>query len=399
MVDFNNESVNLDVLKQRAFNQRWAEQDDGVLPLTAADSDFPCAPEIVEAIVDYAKAGYFSYTPKRGMESFKQSIASALKTHKNEPVDPEYVLPIDSAARAMSVIAKAFLKPGDEAIVFDPVDYLFKTSMEAAGAKIILYPATVRDGKIDLSDLECYITPKTKMLGLCNPHNPLGMCYSLEDLNFILRLSEKYGFYIMNDEIWSDIIFSDAKFHSILELGKERNKRTLSVYGFSKSYGVAGLRIGCAYSMDSEIYEQLVAASEVDSTIGGISSLSQIAGIACLDKCRYWLEGYLSTLQSNRDYALERLQRMPLISCYKPQATFVLYVDISQLGMIAEDFTNLLRTQYKLALVPGGPKFFGPGSEYHLRICLATSREILEEGMNRLDKALNDIQQHKAMTL
>lgn len=392
---FQHETVKMDVLKKRAYNGRWAEMKEGVIPLTAADSDFPAPQFVVDAIIDYVKEGYFSYTPKTGYQEFKESISRALKVRKNEIVDPDLILPIDSAARGMSVIAKAFLQPGDEAIVFDPVDYLFKTSMEAAGAKIILYPMKLVDGRIDFSDLESYITPKTKMLGLCNPHNPLGKIYPMEDLDHILSLSEKYGFYIMNDEIWSDIVYPGKKFNSILELGAERNKRTLSVFGFSKSFGLAGLRIGCIYCQDKEYYDKIVEASEVMSTIGGITSVSQIAGTVCCDVGYDWLDEFVLHLKGNRDYALERLEKMPGIKCEPSDATFVLFPDITETGMGAEALVDLLEEKYKLKIVPGGLQFFGPGSEGHVRICLATSREILEEGLNRLEKALNDIQDAK----
>ena len=398
-VRFDNDAIRFDVLRQRAYNMRWAEQDTGVIPLTAADMDFSCSPDIVQAIVEYAQAGYFSYTPKTGFPAFKQSIARALWERKKEPVEPDLVLPIDSAARAMSVIAKTVLNPGDEAIVCDPVDYLFKTSMEAAGAKIVLFPMSIKDGRIDFSRLEQYITPKTKIFGLCNPHNPLGMCYPLEDLDYILTLSQKYGFYIMNDEIWSDIVYSDAQFHSILELGPERNARTLSVYGFSKSFGIAGLRVGCLYGMEKNLFEHAVDISEVNSTIGGISSLSQIAGMACLDKCFPWLDEFVKHLQKNRDYALERIRKMPGISCHKPQATFVLFANISELSMSAEAFVDFARREYKIAVVPGGEKFFGPGSEGYIRICLATSHEVLKEGLNRLEQALTAVKEGRHTNL
>lgn len=392
---FDNSTIHFDILRQRAYNLRWAEQEEGVIPLTAADMDFPCAPEIVQAIVSYSQAGYFSYTPKTGLPEFKESIARMLNEKKKEPISPDLILPIDSAARAMSVIARAVLQPGDEAIVCDPVDYLFKTSMEAAGAKIILFPMEFKNGRIDFSRLEDYITPRTKMFGLCNPHNPLGMCYPLEDLDHILKLSEKYGFYIMNDEIWSDIIYSDAQFHSILELGAEHNARTLSVFGFSKSYGIAGLRVGCLYGTDQKLFDRAVDASQVGSTIGGISSLSQIAGIACLDQCGYWLDAFLKHLQGNRDYALERISRMPGISCRKPDATFVLFADISGLPVSALEFTEFARKNFRVAVVPGGETFFGPGSEGYIRICLATSREVLEEGLNRLEEALKAMEKDR----
>lgn len=395
MVNFGNDAVQFDVLKQRAYNLRWAEVDDGVIPLTAADSDFPCAPEIVDAIVEYSKKGYFSYTPKLGFPEFRRSISRALKERKGEDIAPDLILPIDSAARAMSVIARAFIKPGDEAIVCDPVDFLFKTSMEAAGAKIVLFPMKIVNGHIDFSDLEQYITPKTKMFGLCNPHNPLGLCYPKKDLDHILSLSEKYGFYIMNDEIWSDIIYSDAQYTSIYALGNERNRRTLSVFGFSKSFSIAGLRAGCAYCTDEDNFAKIVEASEVNSTIGGICSLSQVAGMACMDKGYYWLDEFRAHIEGNRDYALGRIAKMPLISCRKPEATFVLFADVSATGMKSEDLVTYLREQYKVSIVPGGAKFFGPGSEGYVRICLATSRAVLAEGLDRIEKGLQALAQKR----
>lgn len=74
------------------------------------------------------------------------------------------------------------------------------------------------------------------MIGFCNPHNPMGMLYTKEDLDYLLTLSEKYGFYIMNDEIWSDMIYPEAHFNSLLEFGPERNKRTLTVYGLLQDF-------------------------------------------------------------------------------------------------------------------------------------------------------------------
>ena len=215
--------------------------------------------------------------------------------------------------------------------------------------------------------------------------------YPLADLDHILTLSEKHGFYIMNDEIWSDIVYPDAKFNSILNLGNDRNRRTLSVFGFSKSFGIAGLRAGCVYAQDRELFEKVVEASQVESTIGGISALSQVAGQACVEKCYYWVDQFVDHITGNRDYALERLGAMPGVSCYKPQATFVLFPDISGVGMEAEELVGYLLREHKLSIVPGGAKFFGPGSAGHVRICLATSRELLAQGLDRMEAGIRAI--------
>ena len=129
---FDNKNIKLDVLKKKAYNLRWAEVEEGVIPLTAADMDYPCAPAIQQALLTYVEDGYFSYTPKMGLPAFNQAFVNYLKETKGEVIDAEHVLAVDSAARGMCIIAKAFLKPGDEMIVFDPCDFLFRESCIAA---------------------------------------------------------------------------------------------------------------------------------------------------------------------------------------------------------------------------------------------------------------------------
>lgn len=388
MEQFSNSHINLNVLKEKAYNFRWAEVDDGVIPLTAADSDFPVSEQIKNALLNYINDGYFSYTPKMGLPEFIVAIYNYLVNRKHEHVERECILPIDSAARGMYIISEAILKDGDEAIVFNPVDFLFRHSMSHAGAKLIEYPVTVVDGKFDLSNLESYITSKTKMIGLCNPHNPLGLLYTKEDLQFIFKLAEKYNLYIMNDEIWSDIVYSKKAFVSILNIGNYNYDRVLSVYGFSKSFGIAGLRVGCIYTTNKDLYQRVVEKANVMSTAGGISSLSQVAGIACLNDSMEWLEAFLIHLEQMRNYAYKRINSMPLVSSSLPEATFLLYIDIRKFGMESKEFTDYMQEKVKLALIPGGDTFFGSMSEGFVRLCFSTSYEILEEGLNRLEKGI-----------
>ncbi|MEG0470273.1 MAG: pyridoxal phosphate-dependent aminotransferase [Longicatena sp.] len=384
---FDNSNINLEVLKRKAFNLRWAEVPEGFIPLTAADMDYPCAPSIKKALLDYVEEGYFSYTPKKGLSEFNNAFSNYVKYTKNEDIKESNVLAVDSAARAMYIIAKAFLKPGDEMIIFDPCDYLFRESCLAAGATPVSYPAILdtKNRKMDLSKLEDYITKNTKMIGLCNPHNPYGLVYTEEELDYIMELCEKHDLLIMNDEIWSDIIYPDATFKSIYCLGTKRCNRVLSVFGFSKSFGLAGLRIGCVYATDDAMFEKLVVASDVMSTAGGATSVSQIAAIAAMTQTKEWLSEFIQHVTKNRDFAVNYInENIPLLSAYKPQATFLLYVDITKLHMSGFEFVEFLKKEVQLAIVPGGHQYFGDQSEGHVRICLATSTEILSEGLERL---------------
>lgn len=391
MTQFSNNNVNLSALKSKAFNYRWAEVSEGVIPLTAADPDFPVAKEITNAIRNYIEDGYFSYVPKEGLWEFRESIANSLNERKNEHVRPELVLPIDSAARGMYVIAETVLERGDEVIIFDPVDYLFKQATLRAGGVPVLFPAKLNsEGRIDLTQLRSYVTDKTKMICLCNPHNPLGTVYSEEDLSLILDIANEHDLYIMNDEIWADIVYSDSKYLSILSLGEERNQKTLSVFGFSKSFGIAGLRAGCIYGVNEVLFQKIIEKSDVLTTAGGISSLSQIAGMACLNDSYYWVEAFIQHLQSNRDYAVEKLNSMKGITCHKPSATYLVFPNIEGTGYTSDEITNKLIEEANLAVVPGNEKFFGKGAEGYIRICLATSREILEEGLERMHRWINN---------
>lgn len=391
---FDNKNVNLDALKKKAYNFRWAEVPEGMIPLTAADPDYPCAPAIKKAMSDYIEDGYFSYTPKLGLEEFNQAFVSYVKVRKNEDIKAENVLPVDSAARAMYIIAKAFLKPGDEMIVFDPCDFLFRESCLAAGAAPVYYPAVLdaENRKMDLSKLEEYITDKTKMLGLCNPHNPYGLVYTKEELDYIMQICEKHNILIMNDEIWSDIIYPDAVFNSIYCLGNDRCRRVLSVFGFSKSFGLAGLRIGCVYTSDNDMFEKIVEASDVMSTAGGAASISQVAAAAAMKEAGGWLDEFINHLAGNRDFAVKYInENIPGLHAYKPEGTYLLYVDIKKLRINSAEFIEYLKMNANLAIIPGGHQFFGEQSEGYVRICIATSREILEEGLKRLKTGVESL--------
>ena len=217
----------------------------------------------------------------------------------------------------------------------------------------------------------------------------------LEELDYLMKLCEKYDLYLMNDEIWSDIIYPDACYTSIYALGNERCSRVLSVFGFSKSFGLADLRIGCVYCTEQAEFDRLVECSDVLSTAGGAASVSQVAAEAAVSKCYYWVDEFLTHLAANRDYAVDRINQIPGLQAYKPQATYLLYVDISELQMSGTDFVEYLKKQVKLAVVPGGRQFFGEQSEGHVRICIATSRAILEEGLNRLEQGVQMLRKEK----
>lgn len=382
---FSNNDINFEALKRKAYNGRWAAIEEGIIPLTAADPDFRTAPEIEQGIIEYIKDGYLSYGPFSGLPEFKKNVAEHFNTDKHGSFTPDNILAINSAAQGMFLIASYVLKPGDEAIILDPVDFLFKRSVEAVGGTVRLCPVDHTTGDIDFEKMVQLINPKTKLISICNPHNPLGKVYSKEVLKKIAEIASAQDLWVMSDEIWSDIIYDNKEFHTYSSVSEEAKKKSFTVYGFSKSFGIAGLRIGAVLCNDQDVLDDFIEKSNFNSTIEGVSTLSQIAGSVALERAKPWYKEFLNHLQSNRDSAFNILSRSEILSPNLPEATFVLFPKIKN-GMTSDEFTQHVLEHGKVAVVPGSERWFGKGAEGHIRICFSTSQEILEEGLDRIIK-------------
>ena len=386
MKGFTNENIKFDVLRQRAYNMRWAEQDTDVIPLTAADHDFPCAPEVVQALQDYIKEGYFTYTPHRGFPSFKQAIAKAMKERKNEDVNPDFVLPIDSAARGMKVIADAVLQPGDEVIVFDPVDFLFRTSMESAGAKVILFPTNLQSDCVSLEGLEDYITPKTKMLGFCNPHNPIGRVWTEEEMEKLVELCVKYNVYLLSDEIHCDFGFTRpcttaGKFPQIYD--------KLVVYtAISKTFNMAGLGSSCMIIPNAELKQKIKDAYD-SRWMFGPSDLAFTAMEAAYTYGDQWVDEQCEYLKGSAEIVRKFVEeKMPKVKVTTHEGTFLMWLDMTCFGKTSDELTEIFAKEYGLAI--GNGAHYGKQAEGYMRLNIGCARGILQKGLDQMAKMYAD---------
>lgn len=385
---FGSDSVNLPLLKQRAFNLRWASVPEGVIPLTAADPDFPCAEPIRDAIHAFTKDGYFSYGDALGYAPFKQALANNYANVKHTCFHPSHILPVDSAAYGIYLICKSFLNAGDEAIIFDPVDFLFRYSIETVGAVAIPFAIPAGTAQVDFSKMEQLITPKTKMICLCNPLNPTGKVFSKEELISLGNIAIKYNLLILSDEIWSDIIFKPAVFTSMASLDEDIRQRTITVTGFSKSYGLAGLRIGAIMTTNDAHFNTIYQASLHQSTVHGSNILGQVAATAALNVCGDWLKQFITHLQKMRDITVSSLNEINGVHCIAPDGCYVAFANITGTGMSSEAIQKQMLENAKVAVVPGLKQWFGEGAEGYIRLCFATSEEILCEALSRINKTL-----------
>jgi aspartate/methionine/tyrosine aminotransferase len=383
---FDHEQIRMDLLRERAFNLRWAAVEPGVIPLTAADPDFPCAPEIAEAIARYAQDRYLSYAPAAGLAFFREAMALNYRERKQVNVKPEFVIACDSAAFGIYTVCKAFLNPGDEAIVFNPVDFLFKHCVEATGAQATLFEVPLNPNEqVDFEQLRQLISSRTKLICLCNPLNPTGKVFTRQELEALANIAHQHNLIILSDEIWSDIVFEPAVYVSMAAI-PAAEQFTIVVTGFSKSYGLAGLRAGAILSFNQEHFERLMEASGHRSTVHGCNVLAQVAAAAALTEAQDWLASFLDHLHRMRDLTVNALNELPGVSCYAPQGCYVAFANIAATGCTAEEIHARWLTEAKVSVVPGLPRWFGSRADNHVRLSFATSATILEEAFERIKK-------------
>lgn len=387
MNSFLHENINFDYLKTHAFNYRWAAVDPDVIPLTAADPDFPVASVIRDAIRNTADTGYFSYGSAHGEPAFKEAIAQWYRNNYHATIQAENILPVNSAAHGLFIVANTLLKQGDKAIIPDPVDFLFRKAVEAAGATAIALPLQANTAHFDLNAVEKELQQGAKAIFICNPNNPLGKQITSAHLNDLLTLAIKYNAWIVSDEIWSDIYY-EKPVTSIVNQSLLAYDKKIVVSGLSKNFGLAGLRIGYILCDKQEHYQTIFEKSAHATTAFGIATLSQIAGTAALTQAEDWLIDFRSHLTQMRELVFKRIQSIPFLElATAPEATYLAFPKITAPNCTSDQLIKSILEHARVALVPGGKQWFEAHSEGSIRICFSTSAKVLEEAFDRIQNA------------
>ena len=164
--------------------------------------------------------------------------------------------------------------------------------------------------------------------------------------------------------------------------------RTVVVTGFSKSYGLAGLRAGAVISPNSQLLELVMQASDQRSTVHGCNVLAQVAATAALKEAQPWLDQFLIHLHAMRALTVDALNALPGVKCAMPDGCYVAFANVNETGMDAEALCNKWLNEAKVSVVPGLPKWFGSRAQGHIRISCATSRDILQQAFERINTCM-----------
>ncbi|MBT3242321.1 MAG: putative C-S lyase [Bacteroidetes bacterium] len=360
-----------------------------ILPLWVADMDFETPDFIIEKIKDRMEHPVLGYTIRP--DSFNEAFIQWAKQKYQWDVDKEWMNFSPGVVSAVTLAVMACTLPGDEVIVQPPVYFPFFRCVKGLNRVLKHNPLREKDGRLcmDLEHLEEIITPKTKMLILCNPHNPGGSAWNENELKALGDICEKHQILVLSDEIHSDLVFEPHKHIPFAKAVPSGRVKSITCMAASKSFNLAGMSTSLVIIPDKQtfkLYNEMLQTVHIN--MGNI--LGSIATETAYAEGWNWLHQLMDYLTANRDYLSNFVKiRLDSVRMLMPEATYLAWLDLSKTGLSEEDLNKLMVEKAGVALNSG--TMFGQGGEGFMRINFACPRSILTEALEKIEKALNTV--------
>jgi len=360
---------------------------DDLLPLWVADMDFRTPEFILNAIqerLQHPVLGY-SMTPKE----FYPLMQKWITDHHNWPVKREWIGFLPGIVPGLSFAVQSLTTSGDEVMVQSPVYYPFFNVIRNNHRVVVNNQLVETDGKytMDLVDFEAKITDKTKLFILCNPHNPGGRVWTREELVKVAEICEKHNITVISDEIHADMVLPGKTPHTPFAAVSEwAEQHTVTFMAPTKVFNMPGL-ISSGYIIPNAELRHKFAEHLEASEMNAGNIFAYIGAVAAYEHGEAWRVEMLEYVQKNIDYVADFLKNnVPQVVPMIPEASFLVWLDCKGLGMETDELHQFFAHKAGLGLNKG--TIFGDGGEYHLRLNVACSRMILEQGMEQLKKAV-----------
>lgn len=359
--------------------QALEAQGRTILHLEIGQPDFPTWPNISLAGIRAISSGQTRYNPPAGLPRLREAIAAdAGKRHQIE-IRPEQVVVGPGAKPGLFFPTLALVEPGDEVISPDPGFPTYAAMIGVAGGKPMPVPLSEENQfSFDLEAFDRSISDRTKMIILNSPANPTGGVIPLEDLRHIAAAAQKHGAWVLSDEIYARLTYDGLQAPSIASL-PGMLERTVICDGFSKTYAMTGWRLG--YCILPETLAERVELLLTHS-IGCTATFTQIAGIEALLADQTPVESIVKEYQRRRDRIVTGLNRIPGVKCQSPQGAFYVFPNIKSFGRTSQEIQTRLLDEAGVAVLAGTD--FGAGGEGYLRLCYATSVDIIDRALEQM---------------
>ena len=355
----------------------------------AGEPDFDTPAFIKEACAKALTEGKTKYAPAAGIPDLRQALAD--QYHENSVLaeaNPAQVVVSPGGKYSCYLAILATCGPGDEVIIPAPYCVSYPEMVKLAGAQPKIILAGDEQGfKVNAAQIEEAITPATKLIILNSPSNPTGCLYEKSEMEEIIELACKKDLLVMSDEIYEYLLYDGSVHYRPASFSKEAAERVITVSGFSKTFSMTGWRLGTLVA-NPQIAKAV--ASLQSQTTSNATTFSQYGALAAVQNWSSAMDAVNEMLvhfDRRRLKLLDVLNAIDGVSCLRSQGAFYLFPKIADLGMSSEDFSNQLLEKEKVAVVSG----HAFGAEGYIRLSYATSDEIIEKGLSRLNTFCQEI--------
>ena len=356
-----------------------------ICSLSAGEPDFDTPDFIVEATRQALRDGITRYGPAAGDPELREAVAEKLSSGNGIATSPEQVLITNGGKQAIYNLFQVLLNPDDEVLLPAPYWLSYPEMAALAGAKVKLIPTQAEEGfRLDLTDVEAAITPRSRLLVLNSPGNPTGRVMKRQELEDVAELVRRHPqLLVMSDEIYEFLLAEGEQHHSFAAIAPDLADRCFTVNGFAKGWAMTGWRLG--YLAGHQDVIKAAAALQSQST-SNVCSFAQRGALAAIQGPRDCVSAMAESYNRRRQLLTEGLQAIDGITLVEPRGAFYAFPQLPESAGGSMDFCRRALEQAGLAVVPG----LAFGNDRCIRLSCAVSRETIRDGLSRLTQLLDE---------
>jgi cystathionine beta-lyase len=363
--------------------------DDGIdlFPGGVADMDFRAPQAVLDAMAQRLNHGVFGY--ETVPDGLMPALIAWMKQRHAWDIHPDHILRAPNVLNSLSMAANLFTRPGDGIIVQPPVFFDFADIIAENGRRMVENPLVLSSDRyeIDFDGLEtCAADPRTKMLFLCNPHNPVGRVWTKTELAQLGSICRKNGVVVVSDEIHADITFQDHTYTPFASISYADAQNSITCLSPAKSFNIAAC-CGAFTVVPDKIHRDALKAENSRLTVNKNNAFASVAMEAAYKDGGPWLDAAIGYIEGNLSLVRARLSDIPKVSLIEPEGTFLLWLDFRNLGLQPDELTQFLRREAGWAITRGIA--FGSSGAGFGRLNIACPRARLEKALDRLVQALS----------
>jgi aspartate aminotransferase len=377
-------AVNIILAEMRELQSQGRQ----IVSLMRGEPDFETPPHIGEAAQAAIRAGRTRYPDNRGEPALRAAIAARLRRDGLDYDPATEILVTTGATLGIQAALMALVNDGDEVLLPDPIYDAYASPIRLAGGRIRSIPSALRDGRfvIEASALRQAVGPRTRVVILNTPWNPVGTVFTAAELGDLAAVIVERGLTLISDEIYEAITYKGARHVSPASLSPAMRERTVIVNSLSKTYAMTGWRVG--YSAAPAPVTQAMFLV-LQQTSRGPSTFVQDAAAVALSGSQACVTAMQQEYALRRGRVANALEGIPGVSVLAPEGGFFTMVDVRQLGPSSDAIRRQLLQEFGVAVMHGAA--YGPGGEGTLRVSFGSGGSVLDEGLERLARGLRAI--------